>query len=209
VVLVIIDFLNAMFTAFGVIFIAELGDKTQLIILTLATQKHAPKKLAIGATMGFAIIVFLGGFISTILTQLIDLNILVIIAAFIFIAIGGVQLITLIRHAVKKKGIMNNTTDNDEIDTSRIESKTKNTFLMGFLAIIMMEMGDKTQLMTVLLASTSSSFFGTLIGSWLALSILAIIGAFMGEFVAKKVPKYIIEWVSAFLFTIIGVLMAL
>lgn len=206
----VIESISALLSAFGIIFLAELGDKTQLIILTLATQKHSPKKLALGATLGFAVIVFLGGFISSILTEFIDMNLLVWIAACVFIILGVIQIISLIKRKIKSR--TNNekldaNSETEELNTSRIESKTKNTFFMGFLAIVLMEMGDKTQIMTVLLASTSVSFYGTLIGAWLALSILAVIGAFMGEWVAKRIPKHILDWVSSILFIMIGIFM--
>ncbi len=50
-----LNFLTALMIAFGFIFINEIGDKTQIIILCLATKAHySPKKLALGAVSGLS-----------------------------------------------------------------------------------------------------------------------------------------------------------
>ncbi len=61
----IIDFFTSLFAAFGLVFLMELGDKTQLVIIVLSTRKYKPKMLALGAVTGFLLIVTLGGLIAT------------------------------------------------------------------------------------------------------------------------------------------------
>lgn len=199
----VMNFLNAFFVAFGLIFIAELGDKTQLIILSLACKGHSPNKLALGAVLGFAVVVFLGGFLALIITQYIDLIWITLTAGVIFVIIGIIQFIGLIRnHNVKIEP------ESEDAKSQKIlNSKMQSSVAIGFLAIFSMEMGDKTQVMTILLAATSVSLYGTLIGSWIALSLLAIIGAVAGEWLAKKVPKRKLEWVATSAFIIIGIIM--
>ena len=80
-----------------------------------------------------------------------------------------------------------------------------NSFLVGFLAILSMEIGDKTQIATIMLASTAPSYFGSLLGSWVALSSLAIVGVFAGAWISKKIPKKIMDIATFMLFIIIGI----
>lgn len=72
-----------------------------------------------------------------------------------------------------------------------------------------MEMGDKTQVATVFLATASDSLAGTLLGAWLALTLLAVIGAFAGDRLAGKLPKLALDGVSACLFLLVGTLVIL
>jgi putative Ca2+/H+ antiporter (TMEM165/GDT1 family) len=196
-----LDIITSFFIAFGLIFIAELGDKTQLIVLTLASRGYNSKLLAFGAVMGFGVIVFLGGMIALVITKYIDLMWISVISGCVFAILGTIQLRTLILN--KKKGIREDSSvENEEIP----KVQSKNSFLMGFLAIVTMELGDKTQLMTIVLAAQSPSMIGTLLGSWAALSSLAVFGAFAGQWLSKKVPKEKIDWISAFLFLLIGII---
>ena len=194
-------FLTSLFIAYGIIFVAELGDKTQLIVLTLATKGFDKKMLSLGATVGFAVIVFLGGIIAMLLANYIDLNLLSLISGVIFLIIGSIQIIKIIKD--RKKGVCEtNIVSDNEIP----KLKSTNSFLIGLFSIVIMELGDKTQLMTIILASTSASIVGTLLGSWLALSSLAIIGAIAGEYLSKKLSKEKIDIIASALFVVIGIL---
>lgn len=194
------EWFTAFGIAFGLIFVAELGDKTQLIILSLASKGYSPKKLALGAVCGFAVIVFVGGLLALLLAQYIDLMWITLISGIVFVVIGLFQIISLIRNGEPEECC----------DDEKVMKRTfSNAFAAGFIAIFTMELGDKTQVMTILLAASSSSVVGTLIGSWVALSILAIIGAFAGEWLQKRVPKRKIDWIAALLFTAIGIFMVI
>ena len=199
-----IEFFTALVIAFGFIFVMELGDKTQLIILTLATKKHSPRMLAFGAVVGFAVIVFFGGIIALLISNFIPLDWITLGSSIAFLVLGGYQLIQWFRENAHRKDDVEDI-ENIEESGQKYE-KTKYSFLAGMLAIITMELGDKTQVATILLASTSASFIGTLIGSWLALCSLAIIGAFAGKWISKKIPKKWMDMVAALLFIIIGII---
>ncbi|MHA1820513.1 MAG: TMEM165/GDT1 family protein [Promethearchaeota archaeon] len=202
---VVIEFLNALIIAYGLVFIAEIGDKTQLIILTLAMKGYSSKSLSFGAILGFGIIVFLGGLISILLSKFIKIIILNLVSGIFFIIVGLLQIVALLK---KSKGRETNSKNSGKINGAQNEmvEKSRNAAIMGFFSIITMEMGDKTQIMTIVLASTSSSVIGTLLGSWLALSSLALIGAFSGVWLTKRISKNKIDWIGACLFLGIGIL---
>jgi putative Ca2+/H+ antiporter (TMEM165/GDT1 family) len=199
-----LDLLIAFGIAFGFIFINELGDKTQIIILCLAAdKKYSPKKLALGAVSGFAVVVTLGGIIALLLSAFIQMEWISLASGCVFIVLGIVQIVKWFK---EQKGKHEKDLACDETEAKKFEKRT-NSFLTGFLAIVSMELGDKTQVATILLASTSASFIGTLVGSWAALSVLAVIGALAGQGIAKKVPTHVMEILSSIVFVLIGVIM--
>ncbi len=171
----IIDFFTSLFAAFGLVFLMEIGDKTQLVIIVLSTRKYRPKMLALGAVTGFLFIVTLGGLIATLLSEFIPLDLISLISGIGFIVLGLYQGISLLISYIKerKNKYCEEPVDTVHIEEKKILSKSKNSFLVGFLAIFTMELGDKTQIATIMLASTAKSYFGSLIGSWFALSSLA------------------------------------
>ncbi|MFX0101853.1 MAG: TMEM165/GDT1 family protein [Candidatus Hodarchaeota archaeon] len=188
------------------IFVMELGDKTQLIILTLATRDLSAKKLALGAMAGFAVIVSIGGVIASLLSQLISLEWISVASGVVFIILGALQLYNTLK---PRKETNKDENKLDEKHGKKIYERSKYSFLTGFIAIVSMELGDKTQIATILLASTSSSFIGTLIGSWIALSLLAVIGAFAGKWISEKLPKKAMDMISGLLFLGIGIIIIL
>lgn len=81
------------------------------------------------------------------------------------------------------------------------------TILTTFVLVFVAELGDKTQLSTMLLASKSDSIWHTFIGSACALILSALIGVLAGSFFHKYVPASYIQICSGSLFLIIGFLM--
>ncbi len=79
------------------------------------------------------------------------------------------------------------------------------TFLLVFLA----ELGDKTQLSTMLLASKSKSIWYVFIGSALALTLSSLIGVLAGSIINKFIPQSYIQVCSGIVFIIIGLLLIL
>ncbi len=207
----IVDFFQCFFAAFGLVFLMELGDKTQLVIIVLSTRNFKPKWLALGAVTGFLVIVAIGGVIASLLSEFIPLNVISLISGIGFIVLGAYQgtsmLITYVKE--RKKKYCEDGEEMVEIEDKKFIKKSKNSFLVGLLAILSMEIGDKTQIATIMLASTASSYLGSLTGSWLALSSLAIIGAFAGSWISKKIPKKVMDIIAVILFVIIGIIIVI
>jgi putative Ca2+/H+ antiporter (TMEM165/GDT1 family) len=67
-----------------------------------------------------------------------------------------------------------------------------------------MELGDKTQILTITLTSVYSSPVEVWIGSFLALITLAWMGVFLGAIIAKRVPKFYLAVISTIIFISIG-----
>jgi Ca2+/H+ antiporter, TMEM165/GDT1 family len=81
------------------------------------------------------------------------------------------------------------------------------SILTAFFLIFLAELGDKTQLSTMLLASKSKSLLYTFIGSATALVLSSLIGVLAGSTMHKFIPQSHIHLVSGVVFLIFGVLL--
>jgi Ca2+/H+ antiporter, TMEM165/GDT1 family len=84
--------LRVLFTTFGIIFLAEMGDKTQLAAMTMAAQTKRPWAVFIGASLALAAVSALGVIVGGVIGDYIPLLWVKRVAAIAFIAIGVLML---------------------------------------------------------------------------------------------------------------------
>ncbi|TFG03062.1 MAG: TMEM165/GDT1 family protein [Promethearchaeota archaeon] len=207
------DLITILIT-YGILFAGELGDKTQLIVFNLALEYPKFYKVGIGASIGFAAIVTFGVFFGSLITAFVPVFIISIISGIVFIVIGLLEsrnLKSLYReNRQSKKSPQENNNIQEKsseiIEKGKFTKLKKNPYLAGFFAIFIMELGDKTQLLTISLTSLYSAPIEVWIGSFLALITVAWIGILLGGFIARKVPKFYLKLISVVLFIFVGVL---
>lgn len=111
-----------------------------------------------------------------------------IAAGAIFIIFGVITLIiTLINHTKEE---------------SKFE--LKNPFVSSFLLVLMMEMGDKTQIASGLFATKFNAFF-VFLGVIAALTMLSVMAVYLGKIISRKINKKTISIISGILFILIGI----
>lgn len=81
------------------------------------------------------------------------------------------------------------------------------TLVTAFFLVFLAELGDKTQLSTMLLASKSDSIWLVFAGASAALILSSLLGVFLGSFVNKHIPELYIQIGSGVAFLIVGVLL--
>ena len=202
--------------AYGILFIGELGDKTQLIVFNLALEYKKFYKVGIGATLGFAVIVTIGILFGSIITEFVPLGFISLISGLLFIAIGLIELrniksLYLNERRLKSdnKNIIQTNGEKEEIeskDVAKFAWLKKNPYIAGFGFIFLMELGDKTQLLTITLASIYAAPLEVWLGAFLALVSVAWIGIFAGAAIAKKVPKFYLKVIAVSIFILVGIL---
>ena len=101
-----------LFISYGILFLGELGDKTQLIVFNLTLEHEKPYKVGIGATLGFALIVTLGVFIGMFISQIVDLSIITLLSGILFTVIGLLGL-PKIKKLYQERKVNNKITMND------------------------------------------------------------------------------------------------
>jgi Ca2+/H+ antiporter, TMEM165/GDT1 family len=84
---------TALTTAFGLIFVAEMGDKTQLAVITLAARTSAPASVFVGASLALVAVTLIGAIGGAALTRVVPEAVIQKVAAIAFIAIGIFMLV--------------------------------------------------------------------------------------------------------------------
>lgn len=201
---------------YGILFIGELGDKTQLIVFNLALEYKKFYKVGIGATLGFAVIVTIGILFGSLITEFVPLVLISLISGLLFIAIGLFKLRNIKSLYLNERRLKSDNTSIKQSNSEEEETKNKeavkfawlkkNPYLAGFGFIFLMELGDKTQLLTITLSSIYAAPFEVWLGAFLALISVAWIGIFAGAAIAKKVSKFYLKVVAVSIFILVGIL---
>ena len=74
-----------------------------------------------------------------------------------------------------------------------------------FITVFLAEMGDKTQLTTITLSSTTNKPFAVFVGSSIALILATLLGALAGGSIANLIPAFLLKLLSGIVFLIIGI----
>ena len=179
-------FMKVLFTQF----IAEMGDKTQLMLVAM-TSKFKLKDILLGTGVAILVLnglaVLAGGLVSTVVpTWLIRL---IAGAAFLFFA------------ATTLKG------DDDEEENVK-DRKIKFALLSVFCTFFVAELGDKTQLTAITFGANEGLSAAVVV--WLACSLglfaADVIGLLVGYLLKSKAPEGILNTVAFFIFSIFGIL---
>jgi len=182
--------LMATLVSFAVIFVAELGDKSQLMALTFATRYRAvPVLIGITAATGVvhAMSVGFGGVLGAALPT----RAIAVIAGLAFIGFG---LWTL-------RG--DELSDEDE---RRAAVPARNVVLTIGTVFFLAELGDKTMLATITLA-TREGLFGTWLGSTVGMVVADALAIGAGHLLGTRLPERFIKYAAAASFFVFGALL--
>lgn len=167
---------------------AEMGDKTQLLAMAMASKYKAGKVMIgvlIATVLNHALAVAVGSYLST----RIPMDTIKIVAGVAFLVFG---LWTL-------RG--------DKIDEEDNKKKKKfGPVVTVAIAFFIAEMGDKTQLMTISIAATSTLPLFVLLGTTTGMLIADGIGILGGAWMGKHIPEKYIKWGAGLVFIFFGTL---
>lgn len=184
--------LAALLLSFAVIFIAELGDKTQLVAMMFALRYRwwvVLSAIAFATTLVHILSVAIGHYVGGALPT----GLLAIIAGVMFIFFG---LWTL-----------RGDTLSDE-EKSKTAKATAPAFFVVTSAFILAELGDKTMLATVTLAA-DNDWLGVWIGSTIGMVVADGLAIIVGAVLGKRLPERLIQLGAAALFVLFGAYMLL
>ncbi|SNT45635.1 Putative Ca2+/H+ antiporter, TMEM165/GDT1 family [Asanoa hainanensis] len=181
-------FLAALAISFGVIFVAELGDKSQLMAMTFATRYRALTVL-IGITVATAVVHLISvavgyGLGAALPTKWISLAAGVAFLAFAAWTLRGDSL--------------------TEEEQSKAQRSQRSAVLAVGGAFFLAELGDKTMLATITLA-TQHGWFGVWVGSTVGMVVADALAIVVGRMLGKRLPEKTIKWGAAALFVIFGI----
>lgn len=182
--------MEAMLAAFTLVFLAEMGDKTQLLVMSLSMQFPWQKVMAgvVLATVGNHL---LAGIIGVLCGSFVEGRTVSVAASLLFIIFGLYAL---------KGAIAGEKEDEEEISVSA-QHPVKTVAIAFFLA----EMGDKTQFATAALAAKYGSLAWIICGTMMAMVLADGLGIMVGTVLTKFLPKKRINYISAIIFIAFGV----
>lgn len=178
-----------LFTAFIIIGLAELGDKTQLLTIALAS-KYPIEKVIGGVFCATAALMLIAVFLGEIIQNLIPRLFISILAGAFFI-IYGLMMIKPIK---------------EEQAPSEKSFRSRDAFFAVFGSLFLAELGDKTQLATFAIAAKYGSPVQVWIGATLGMAMVNLFGIVIGNVLKNYLPEKIISYISGGIFILFGAL---
>jgi putative Ca2+/H+ antiporter (TMEM165/GDT1 family) len=179
--------LEAFLVSTGIVALAEIGDKTQLLAFILAAKFRKPLPIIAGilaatiANHGFA------GALGSWITSLVGPETLRWVLGVSFIAMAIWTLIP------------------DQFDEDDAKLSRYGVFGTTLLAFFLAEMGDKTQIATIALAAQYHTFFSVVAGTTLGMMIANVPAVLLGDRIANRMPVRLVHGFAAALFAVLGV----
>ena len=178
--------LEAFLISTGVVALAEIGDKTQLLAFLLAAKFRRPLPIVVGILVATLVNHALAGAVGAWITTLLPPTTLRWVLGLSFL---GMAVWTLIP-------------DRLEEDEARLAGF--GVFGTTLAAFFMAEMGDKTQIATVALAAQYQAMFPVVTGTTLGMMIANVPAVLLGGRIAERIPVRVVHMIAATIFLLIG-----
>jgi putative Ca2+/H+ antiporter (TMEM165/GDT1 family) len=174
-----------LISSFGIVALAELGDKTQLTVICLSANKRA-RTVFIGAVLAFALVDGLSALIGGTIAVFIPAQWIGIGAGVAFLAFGVYSLLS----------------KSEEV---KVDDRPLNV-AHSFSLIALMELGDKTQLSVIALAAEYDAPLMVFAGVMFALALLTAVGIAAGTVISRFIPMKYVKTGSGLVFIVFGIL---
>ena len=181
--------MEALYISTGVVALAEMGDKTQLLAFILAARFKKPVPIILGILLATLVNHGLAGVFGAWITSVVSPEAMRWVLGLSFIAMA---IWTLIPDKIEE----------EETQIAQRLGVFGATLVTFFLA----EMGDKTQIATVALAAHYGAPLLVVIGTTLGMLIADVPAVFVGSKFADKIPMKLVHSIAAGIFAIMGVL---
>ena len=181
---------EAFFVSTGVVALGEMGDKTQLLALLLAARFRKPVPIIAGIFVATLLNHAAAGAMGVWLTHLLNPTWLRVGLGLSFIAVALWMLVP------------------DKADNRDAQPRSRyGVFGLTLVAFFMAEMGDKTQIATIMLAARYDALWTVTAGTTLGMMLANVPAVLLGEKVVKIVPIQWVHRIAALVFAVIGIAM--
>lgn len=178
---------ESLWMSTGVVALAEMGDKTQLLAFVLAARFRKPVPIVAGILLATLVNHGLAGALGAWITQVLSPGVLRWVLGLSFLAMAVWTLIP----------------DEIEDDETRIAGRL-GVFGATLITFFLAEMGDKTQLATVAMAAHYAAPVTVVIGTTLGMLIADVPAVFVGDRFAHRIPMRWVHGLAAALFALLG-----
>lgn len=179
--------MEAFLVSTALVALAEMGDKTQLLSLVLAARFRKPWPIVLGILVATLANHALAGAVGAWVTTVLGPQVLRWVLGVSFIAMAVWMLIP------------------DKLDDEDTRTAPRlGVFGTTVLAFFLAEMGDKTQVATVMLAAQYNAYFWVVAGTTLGMMLANAPVVWLGDRITRRVPIRAVHAVSALIFVVLG-----
>ncbi|TDE60350.1 TMEM165/GDT1 family protein [Nonomuraea mesophila] len=182
--------MEAFWISLGVIFVAELGDKSQLMAMTFATRFKTWPVLA-GITIATTFVHLLSVAVGGLIGDALPTTAISVVAGLAFLGFAAWTL----------RG-----DELTEDEAQKARHTTRNALVAVTVAFFLAELGDKTMLATITLA-TQHGWVGTWIGSTVGMVAADALAIVVGRLMGRHLPEKIIRYGAAAAFAVFGIVL--
>lgn len=179
--------MQSLLVSTGVVALAEIGDKTQLLAFILAARFKRPVPIILGILAATVVNHGLAGALGAWITSVLSPQVLRWVLGLSFL---GMAVWTLIPDKIEK-------------DETKIAGRF-GVFGATLVTFFLAEMGDKTQIATVAMAAHYGTPLLVVIGTTLGMLIADVPAVFVGDRLAARIPMKIVHAIAAAIFAVLG-----
>ena len=179
--------MEAFLISTGIVALAEIGDKTQLLAFLLAAKFRRPVPIVLGILVATVANHALAAALGAWIAATVGPETMRWVLGVSFLAMAGWTLIP------------------DKLDEGDASVGGYGVFLATLVAFFIAEMGDKTQVATVALAARFEAMWAVVAGTTLGMMLANVPAVYFGERIANKVPLPLVHGIAAAIFAALGV----
>lgn len=179
--------MESFFVSTGVVALAEIGDKTQLLSFFLAAKFRKPLPIIAAIFVATLFNHAFAAAIGTWITSLLGPDVLRWIIGISFLVMAGWTLIP------------------DKLGEDDTKLAKYGVFVTTLIAFFLAEMGDKTQIVTMTLAAKFHAFWPVLAGTTFGMMLANVPAVYCGNKLAGRVPVTLVHRIAAVVFLVLGI----
>jgi len=180
--------MEAFLVSTGIVAIAEIGDKTQLLALMLAARYRTPVPIILGILFATLANHGLAAWVGVLVADWLGADMLRWILGGSFLAMAAWMLIP------------------DKMDDETAKESRFGPFITTLIAFFLVEIGDKTQVATIALSARFDNLLLVTAGTTLGMMLANVPAVFLGDVAATKLPLKLVHGIAAAIFAIMGIL---
>ena len=179
--------MEAFLISTGIVGLAEIGDKTQLLAFLLAAKFRKPLPIVLAIFVATVANHAFAAAVGAWITSMLGPDVLRWVLGVSFLAMAAWTLIP------------------DKLDEDETKLAKYGVFLTTLIAFFMAEMGDKTQVATVALAARYHDIVSVVLGTTFGMMLANVPAVYLGDRIANRVPLHLVHGIAALVFAVLGV----
>ena len=179
--------MEAFLISTGIVGLAEIGDKTQLLAFLLAAQFRKPLPIVLAIFVATIANHAFAAAVGAWITSMLGPDVLRWVLGVSFLAMAAWTLIP------------------DKLDEDETRLAKYGVFLTTLIAFFMAEMGDKTQVATVALAARYHDIYSVVLGTTFGMMLANVPAVYLGDKIANRVSLRLVHGIAALVFAVLGV----